>query len=514
MSKKAKGKTIPEIWQAFARATIKLDKASDKPNGWHWLWAIRHLKGIFPTPIYTDVRLDPLPNETHGIPVPVPEVIPDDNSFYYRVQDLIKDLGNPKKIIRIDFSGLKFNKRDDFSKFVFPVDVSFAKTTFAGIANFSSTNFKTADFSKAVFFDYANFSSTVFDGFANFDKVIFSNCANFNKTSFHKEAIFTNTKFHQKKPNRTSFSGVYFSRKTLFTDAKFYCEMRFTGVRFFKDAFFENAVFLRDVYFMKTEFLETASFKNAEFHGEIAKFKMAVFSKIAIFEKTAFKHYANFTDSKFYGRTSFQQAKFENHAPRFYGATLNKQIAWDKITWPKFSTMFRVLLDDTHNKDAIRENQNSYENLAYLMEELGKYHDQHLFFREEMRCRRRLDERFLIRWAFWLYEKLSDYGYGIERTILAWALHIFIGFLVITFIAMCGGIRYHESLSCAISVSFANANPYAFFGFDSVQLTGCYDMFNVLAPIIFAIIKVIQTIVGVGLLFLVLLTLRVRFRLK
>ncbi|MCA8835561.1 MAG: hypothetical protein K8953_10810, partial [Proteobacteria bacterium] len=215
MSKKAKGKTIPEIWQTFARATIKLDKASDKPNGWHWLWAIRHLKGIFPTPIYTDVRLDPLPNETHGIPAPVPEVIPDDNSFYYRVQDLIKDLGNPKKIIRIDFSGLKFNKRDDFSKFVFPVDVSFAKTTFAGIANFSNTNFKPADFSKAVFFDYANFSSTVFDGFANFDKVIFSNCANFNKTSFHKEAIFTNTKFHQKKPNRTSFSGVYFSRKTL-----------------------------------------------------------------------------------------------------------------------------------------------------------------------------------------------------------------------------------------------------------------------------------------------------------
>nr|MCA8835578.1 pentapeptide repeat-containing protein [Pseudomonadota bacterium] len=300
----------------------------------------------------------------------------------------------------------------------------------------------------------------------------------------------------------------------LFTDAKFYCEMRFTGVRFFKDAFFENAVFLRDVYFMKTEFLETASFKNAEFHGEIAKFKMAVFSKIAIFEKTAFKHYANFTDSKFYGRTSFQQAKFENHAPRFYGATLNKQIAWDKITWPKFSTIFRVLLDDTHNKDAIRENQNSYENLAYLMEELGKYHDQHLFFREEMRCRRRLDERFLIRWAFWLYEKLSDYGYGIERAILAWALHIFIGFLVITFIAMCGGIRYQESVSCAISVSFANANPYAFFGFDSVQLTGCYDMFNKHAPILFAIIKVIQTILGIALLFLVGLTLRVRFRLK
>ena len=514
MSKKAKGKTIPEIWQAFARATIKLDKASDKPNGWHWLWAIRHLKGIFPTPIYTDVRLDPLPNETYGNPVPVPEVIPDDDSFYYRVQDLIKDLGNPKKIMLIDFSGLKFKKNDDFSKFVFPVFVSFAKTSFAGIANFNNTKFQAVDFRKAEFLDYANFFSTVFDSSTNFDKAYFSDRALFNNASFRKEAIFTNTKFYQKKLLTTSFSKVTFSRKALFTDAKFHCEMRFTDARFFKNAFFKNAVFFKDVYFVKTEFRETASFKNATFHGEIAKFKMAVFSKIAIFEKTTFKHYANFTDSEFYGRTGFQQAKFENHAPRFYGATLNKQIAWDKITWPKFSTMSRVLLDDTHNKDAIRENQNSYENLAYLMEELGKYHDQHLFFREEMRCRRRLDERFLIRWAFWLYEKLSDYGYGIERAILAWALHIFIGFLVITFIAMCGGIRYQESVSCAISVSFANANPYAFFGFDSVQLTGCYDMFNKHAPILFAIIKVIQTILGIALLFLVVLTLRVRFRLK
>ena len=88
------------------------------------------------------------------------------------------------------------------------------------------------------------------------------------------------------------------------------------------------------------------------------------------------------------------------------------------------------------------------------------------------------------------------------------------GAVVIAFIAMCGGMRFHESLPCAIPVSFANANPYVFFGFESSSLKECYKILEPLAPISFAIIKAIQTVLGIALLFLVLLTLRVRFRLK
>ena len=129
-----------------------------------------------------------------------------------------------------------------------------------------------------------------------------------------------------------------------------------------------------------------------------------------------------------------------------------------------------------------------------------------------MTCRRRIERRVAIRWAFWLYEKLANYGYGIDRALFWWATHIVLGVLVIA--SMYGDMQFYENLPCAISVSFANANPYAIFGFDSVKLAECYDMFNVQAPISFAIIKVIQTIFGVAFLFLVLLTLRVRFRLK
>ena len=537
MSKKAKVKTIPEIWQAFARETIKLDKASDKPNGYYWLCAIHRLEGIFPKIHRTYIVREHLTDGTQGEIESIPQTFSKGDGFYDVIQKLIKDLGNPKKITRIDFSGLKFKKSDNFLNFIFPVDVSFARTTFSGIANFCHTDFQAADFSKAVFLDYANFysndfDSTVFNGVANFDKVIFSNCADFDNAGFRKEAIFTNTKFYQKKSHITYFNKAKFSKKVLFTDAKFHCKMCFTDVKFAENTFFENAVFFKNSYFTESKFSKTASFKsttfsenvyfdyvvffetinfkNAVFCGETAKFRNADFKKIADFSSTTFKGYANFKDSTFGGRTSFQKTIFKYHAPRFYGAEFNNEMTFFGMIPPKFEKNKEE--GKTDYKKRIGENQNSYENTAILLEEKKKYHDQHFFFRQEMTCRRRIERRAAIRWAFWLYEKLANYGYGIDRALFWWATHIVLGVLVIATIY--GDMSFQKNLPCAISVSFANANPYAFFGFDSVQLAECYDMFNMHAPILFAIIKVIQTIVGVGLLFLVLLTLRVRFRLN
>ncbi len=518
-------KSIPEIWKAFALATIKLDKDNNKPNGWHWLWGIRGLgdMGIVPKVPNTWINLQHSSNRTNAPTSEVPDKLMDSHSFYCIVHDLIKDLCVSKEITRIDFSGLEFKKNDVFLNFIFPVDTSFERTTFSNIADFSDTIFKSVDFSNAVFSDYANFRNAQFLDRASFYKVTFFDCADFNYAKFYKRAVFTNTNFHQKKLLITFFTNVHFSGKVLFNDAKFYCDTHFTGIKLPKNIFFTNAVFSKNVYFMKTNFFETADFKNAEFHGETAKFKGTIFSKIADFSNTTFKHYANFTDSKFYGRTSFQRAKFETHAPRFYEATLNKQIAWDKITWPKFPMIFCILLDkflrlmwykfdSTDNTDDIRENQNSYENLAYLMEGLGKYHDSHLFFRQEMRCRRKL-EHPLMKPFYWFYQLFADYGYGIGRAFSWWLGHIFIGAIAIAIITCYTGLSSQQTIFCSISTSFANANPFVFIGFKDGGLTDCYKVLHYLLPIKFGAIRGIQTFIGIPLLFLLLTTLRVRFRL-
>ena len=349
------------------------------------------------------------------------------------------------------------------------------------------------------------------------------------------------------KVQKIDFSNLIFKEKVNFPEFVFPIEVSFENsvfsdgvdfknTLFIKDADFTNTKFLQDVHFDDAIFFDTANFKGAEFYGETAKFRNTIFKKIADFTNAKFEAYANFKSAKLKGRTSFQKAKFKFHAPRFYGAEFNNEMTFFGMVPPKFVSIFPPKLIRTSDekldkspkniiafwidrkkkkkkyRQRIQENQNSYENTAILLEEKKKYHDQHFFFRQEMTCRRRIERRVAIRWAFWLYEKLANYGYGIDRALFWWATHMVFGVLVIA--TMYGDMQFYENLPCAISVSFANANPYAIFGFDSVKLAECYDMFNVQAPISFAIIKVIQTILGVAFLFLVLLTLRVRFRLK
>ncbi len=266
-------------------------------------------------------------------------------------------------------------------------------------------------------------------------------------------------------------------------------------ISFFGDHFedsidFSNFIFPVDVYFEQASFSDSVSFENA------------IFKKKAIFKNVKFSSY-----------TTFENAQFELYAPSFYGADINDEMFWTDIKLPKFE----YADDETEEiyKKRIKDNENAYENLSTKLGNQKKYRDEYFFFRQELSCQQKLAESITSGIAFWLYGIFSDYGYRIGRAVWCWAIHIVLGVLVIATIAtIYGDMQFDKNLPCAISVSFANANPYAFFGFDSVQLTGCYDMFNMHAPILFAIIKVIQTILGIALLFLVVLTLRIRFRLK
>ena len=307
---------------------------------------------------------------------------------------------------------------------------------------------------------------------------------------------------------------------------------------------FRNANFVQDIFFNNAIFCETADFEKAIFQDkkshckETAKFRNTIFAKIANFRNATFWGYANFKGSKLKGRAFFQEAKFKWHAPRFYDAKFNNEITWAGIKLPRFKKapvdkhekvdgefipisdrkIFISISDrktiKKNRRRRIEENQNSYENTAILLEERKKHHDQHLFFREEMQCRRHLEKNIFICLAFGLYGGLAGYGYGIGRAFTAWFLHIFFGTIAIFIIAYCGGLEIGQALFCSISTSFANANPFVFFGFKEGALMECYECLHDLSPLGFGTIRGVQTVIGIPILFLLLTTLRIRFRLK
>ena len=332
----------------------------------------------------------------------------------------------------------------------------------------------------------------------------------------------------QKNVNLIDFSKLIFSETPNFSNFIFPINVDFGSTIFSKQAIFTNAVFLNITNFYGTTFSEEAGFENAlfsvmgNFHmavfSENAEFSGVIFSQAAGFRGTTFYELADFSNSKFKKHTTFADAKFKKYAPHFYNAEISADTIWERRikSWPQLKEYKNELAPDEIH-EILRINQNTYENLAYQMKDSEKYHDEHFFFRQEMRCRKKL-EPFLIKPFYWLYEIFADYGYGVERALIAWFLHIVLGVVALMLFTnyywAYNPTEFQKILNCATPVSFANANPYAFFSFDGGKLAGCYTKLGYLLPRAFGIIKIIQIVIGVSLLFLLLLTLRVRFRLK
>ena len=468
-------------WYWFLLTTTELDKTHDKLNGWHWFWGLNYLhqeRDKFPKLNITEIQ---------------------------------KSVSNKHWLKKINISSLP-PVQDDLRNLV---------TEF-------SSYLKTDDYSKI------NFSSLIFEENKDFSNFIFPIEVSFKKTEFHDEVNFKNT---------------------LFIEDAF-----FNGAEFFNDASFINAKFIKDIFFNDAKFFETADFEDAEFQTkdsyckETAKFRNTIFKKIANFRNATFWGYANFKGAKLEGRAFFQKAKFKWHAPRFYDATFNNEMTWSGITLPKFAeaevdrhtkvgeefepvkcdectecakcverdkcikhakcVRCKKLIEENRTR-RIEENQNSYENTAILLAGRKKFHDEHLFFRHEMGCRRELEKNLFICLMFLLYEILADYGYGIGRAFKAWLWHMALGMLAIIMTATyAGGIIASEILFCSFSTSIANANPFVFVIIKDGSLMDCYIELNKRSPMIFGLIRGFQTFIGVTLLFLFLTTLRVRFRLK
>ncbi len=369
----------------------------------------------------------------------------------------------------MDFADHAFVLEFDLSGLIL-VDANFDRAIFGDDVKMSD---------QTRFYAQASFDKATFEGGFFSDRAQFDAPVSFAGAQFLQGATFIGTQFK----GGASFANVTFQPHVMFNDSKF-------EDRYFGDSFAPSSL----TGFQNTKFLGRASFRNVVFgntHNEgsrrLSPARRADFSG-AIFEST----------------TDFRKASFGG-APAFFNATLHEDTDFSQIDWSTADGR------DFSVDYAIR----AWERLELIMSLLEKPFDRHQFFRLKMRARRRKDGA-LLNAVNWLFEKTADYGWGLRRAVASWLGHWFVFAMVLCVNAWANScsIAFGEIARASFATSFANAHAFLFLtatdGYleDSLRLLQENDGWGLVAGV-----GVVQAILGPIFLFLLLLTLRNRFRL-
>ena len=246
--------------------------------------------------------------------------------------------------------------------------------------------------------------------------------------------------------------------------------------------------------FRRAKFPNGASFREVLFGNDEMVYSRRVWPERRV----------DFTDAEFGAATTFRGSQFAG-APAFFNTTLHEDTDFGRVDWSKAET------DSVSADYAIR----AWERLELMMSKLEKPLDRHRFFRLKMRARRRTDSHFL-RALNWLFEVTSDYGWGVGRAFGCWLGH-WVGSGLILFANTGDGALsadWSRLALAALGTSFANAHAFFFLATEGGylgaerKLLEKHDEYGVLAPF-----GSVESVLGPIILFLLLLTLRNRFRL-
>ena len=144
--------------------------------------------------------------------------------------------------------------------------------------------------------------------------------------------------------------------------------------------------------------------------------------------------------------------------------------------------------------------------------------EKHEFHRLRMRAQRWAGKRSLLSAVNWLFDVSSDYGWGVRKALVWWFLHWFLMGVVLSI-----GTGEHLILPDNLSVFFqavltSFANAHAFLGLGSeggylYEATTSLRSASNFAGLV-KTVGVLEAFTGPILLFLVLLVIRNRFRLR
>lgn len=419
-----------------------------------------------PDPIWPDFVVDPPPDGW-------PELTEEEMSLLNQIAEEYGEHPSWNEEPYMDFSESTFESKIDFSDLTL-VSVDFSRTTFNSFVKFRDTrffmksNFFQVDFRDTVFFDNSifetnvNFSQTIFRGFARFIEVQFNGGATFSKSRFEQKVLFSNS-------------------------------------------IFREAYFLRDqLQFLLVD--QLTGFNGVEFQGPVF-FTKVIFGEdpIRMDESKRLLKLADFSDSKFRGETNFSNAVF-NGAPSFFNCNLHEDTSFSGVKWPEtMPTGFR------HIDHAIR----AWERLELMMSQLEKPLDRYIFYRLKMRTRQLTDGKFL-RMLNRLFEVTCDYGWSVSRAACWWIGHCLVagGVLFLDANQAIFQIGILKLLVAAFCTAFANAHYFLGLAAEGGYLESCRELIEECSQLgLFSAVGVVQAVLGPVFLFLLLLTLRNRFRL-
>ncbi|WP_177191632.1 pentapeptide repeat-containing protein [Nitrosospira sp. Nsp14] len=196
----------------------------------------------------------------------------------------------------------------------------FNSVTFGGVSDFSQTLFEDATSFLRARFVQAIFAGAEFKQLSWFIGAVFEYNASFFNTRFHQAVAFQHSKFE----SGASFTGSQIADAEFF-DCKFGDRSDFTHIQCGLISF-ERTKFASDVAFHGSSFKKDAKFRDALFSGD-ASFAKARFEQDVVFNSALFKRLVEFDDVKFGGMSNFSQATFDG-STSFNKATFCRDVAF------------------------------------------------------------------------------------------------------------------------------------------------------------------------------------------
>ena len=312
--------------------------------------------------------------------------------------------------------------------------------------DFTGSTFQTeADFSGLTLVA-CNFKHVVFKAGARGDRDtrFVENCS-FDSAHF-QGAVFLN---HARCDGHVSFRSTQFDEYVTFLGATFSGGASFASCVFKDNAEFSESRFGAAYWSEGQSTSPLADFRHAHF-GQHASFLGVLFGNddpsYALAEKM--ERVADFSDAQFRAETVFRNASFVG-PPAFFNASLHEDTDFGSVNW-----------EAGENRDAdVDYAVRAWERLELIMSRLEKPLDRHRFFRLKMRAQRRHSQP-LVRMLSWVFDKTTDYGWGVGRACLFWAGH-WLGLGGIIYMdahRMTDTVPHWELALAAWSVSFANAH--------------------------------------------------------
>lgn len=345
------------------------------------------------------------------------------------------------------------------------------------------------------------------------------------------EAIFSSEYSPKSFGNSPSFSNLVFPGRTFFDHAKFLKQAKFDRSTFKDRVYFDDAVFEKDLSLNDTHFYRNASFANATFR-KMANFEQTHFHEDANFVNTSFEQFTSFRHSVFKAETSFRACVVKGsfslgrvtfyEVPNFTQAHFDEAPLLDEIAISNDSNGDRRNQESSgHPNLSITSNYRSLKRLAIQ----GHDHRHEVdFFAEELRSKRAMvDKKWSSDWIIsGIFQYTSDYGRSIRRPFLFWLLSTVLSALAYL---LTGKLSHNDiPLHCVkgdgwqwvSAIQLAIGKGLVIPGIaDRTLIVQAYDcLYGGEIPTLTSVVLGLQTLVSSALLFLILLGIRNRFKLK